>query len=218
MAPIRTSLEGVAIVIARVVAIVALPLVAMTLFALPAHAARVLVLGDSLSDAYGMPREAGWVHLLDQRLGDAHEVIDGAISGDTTAGAASRFEALLETRQPQLMVLILGGNDGLRGLDPGAMEGNLARIIEHAQARGIAVAIMQIRIPPNLGPIYIERFEAVYPRLAERYGIPLIDFFLDDLYDRPGMLMDDGIHPSIEAQPLLADIMEPVVREMMGVK
>lgn len=187
----------------------------MAIFALPAHAARVLVLGDSLSDAYGMSREAGWVHLLDERLGDAHEVIDAAISGDTTAGAVSRFETLLETRQPQLLLLILGGNDGLRGLDPGAMERNLAHIIEQAQARDIEVGIMQIRLPPNLGPIYIERFESVFPRLAERYRIRLIDFFLDDLFDRPGMLMDDGIHPSIEAQPLLADIMEPVVREMI---
>ncbi len=186
------------------------------MFALPAHAARVLVLGDSLSDAYGMSREAGWVYLLDQRLGDGIEVIDAAISGDTSAGAVSRIEALLEARQPEAMLLILGGNDGLRGLDPGAMERNLARIIEQAQARGIAVAIMQIRLPPNLGPIYIERFEAVYPRLAERYGLRLIDFFLDDLFDQPGMLMDDGIHPSIEAQPLLADIMEPVVRELVG--
>lgn len=200
LAPIRTGLVVVAIAI----------------FALPAHAARVLVLGDSLSDAYGMSREAGWVHLLDQRLGDGHEVIDAAISGDTTAGAVSRLESLLENRQPQVLLLILGGNDGLRGLDPGAMERNLAHIIEQAQARAIEVGIMQIRLPPNLGPIYIERFEAVYPRLAERYRIRLIDFFLDELFNRPGMLMDDGIHPSIEAQPLLADIMEPVVREMVG--
>lgn len=163
-----------------------------------------------------MSREAGWVQLLDQRLGEAHDVIDGAISGDTTAGAVARVEALLDQQQPQIVVLILGGNDGLRGLDPGAMERNLAHIIEQARERDIEVGIMQIRLPPNLGPIYIERFEAVYPRLAERYRIRLIDFFLDDLFDRPGMLMDDGIHPSIEAQPLLADIMESVVREMLG--
>ena len=182
--------------------------------ALPAQAARILVVGDSLSDAYGMSREAGWVQLLEQRLGDGFEVIDGAISGDTTAGAVARFDQLLETVRPELLLLILGGNDGLRGLDPGAMERNLAAIIERAQAEGIEVGIMQIRLPPNLGPIYIQRFEAVFPRLAERYDLRLIDFFLEDLFDRPGMMMDDGIHPSIEAQPLLADFMEPIVREM----
>lgn len=187
----------------------------LVMVAIPAHATRILVLGDSLSDAYGMAREAGWPHLLEKRLGDGFEVIDGAISGDTTASAVARFDALLETVRPELLLIILGGNDGLRGLDPGAMERNLARIIERAQAEGLQVGIMQIRLPPNLGPRYIERFEAVFPRLAERYGVYLIDFFLEHLFDQPGMMMDDGIHPSMDAQPLLAEFMESVVRKML---
>jgi len=187
----------------------------IAIFSFPAHAARVVVLGDSLSDAYDMPREAGWVHLLDQRLGTRHEVIDAAISGDTTAGALSRINDLLAQYQPQVLIVILGGNDGLRGLSPGGMERNLAEIIERGQASGAEVLLMQIRLPPNLGPMYLERFEAVYPRLAERYDIQLLEFFLQDLFDQPGMLMPDGIHPSVEAQPSLADQIEPVVREVL---
>ena len=180
-----------------------------------ALAERIVILGDSLSDAYNMPREAGWVHRLDQRLGEAHEVIDGSISGDTSAGAVSRIDGLLEAHQPQVLIVILGGNDGLRGLPPSALEKNLAELIERGRAAGAKVALMQIRLPPNLGPVYIERFEGVYPSLAERYEITLIPFFLDDLFDRPGMLMDDGIHPTEAAQPILADFMEPYVRGLI---
>jgi len=181
-----------------------------------ALAERIVILGDSLSDAYNMPREAGWVHRLDQRLGEAHEVIDGSISGDTSAGAVSRIDGLLEAHQPQVLIVILGGNDGLRGLPPSALEKNLAELIERGRAAGAKVALMQIRLPPNLGPVYIERFEGVYPSLAERYEITLIPFFLDDLFDRPGMLMDDGIHPTEAAQPKLAAFMEPWVRQLLA--
>jgi len=180
-----------------------------------ALAERIVILGDSLSDAYNMPREAGWVHRLDERLGEAHTVIDGSISGDTSAGAVSRIDGLLETHQPQVLIVILGGNDGLRGLPPSALADNLAKLIERGRAAGAEVAIMQVRLPPNLGRTYIQRFEAVYPKLAERYDIELIPFFLDDLFDRPGMLMDDGIHPTEAAQPKLADFMEPYVRGLI---
>ena len=180
-----------------------------------ALAERIVILGDSLSDAYNMPREAGWVHRLDERLGEAHTVIDGSISGDTSAGAVSRIDGLLETHQPQVLIVILGGNDGLRGLPPSALADNLAKLIERGRAAGAEVAIMQVRLPPNLGRTYIQRFEAVYPKLAERYDIELIPFFLDDLFDRPGMLMDDGIHPTEAAQPKLADFMEPRVQDLL---
>lgn len=179
------------------------------------QAERIVVLGDSLSDAYGMPREAGWVHRLDARLGAGHEVIDGAISGDTSAGAASRIDGLLAAHQPQVLIVILGGNDGLRGLPPAALERNLATVIERGQAAGAEVALMQIRLPPNLGPTYIQRFEAVYPELAERYGIELIPFFLEDLFQEPGMLMDDGIHPTEAAQDEIVAFMEPYVRALV---
>jgi len=188
----------------------------LALFGTAAQAERIVVLGDSLSDAYNMPREAGWVHRLDERLGDQHEVIDGSISGDTSAGAVARIDGLLKTYQPQVLIVILGGNDGLRGLPPSALERNLATLIERGRDAGAKVALMQIRLPPNLGPVYIERFEGVYSALAERYGVELIPFFLDDLFDKPGMLMDDGIHPTQAAQPKLADFMEPRVRELIA--
>ena len=188
----------------------------LSLFGNSAQAERIVILGDSLSDAYNMPREAGWVHRLDERLGDQHQVIDGSISGDTSAGAVARIDGLLETHQPQVLIVILGGNDGLRGLPPSALERNLAMLIERGSQAGANVALMQIRLPPNLGPVYIERFEGVYPALAERYDLELIPFFLDDLFDKPGMLMDDGIHPTQAAQPKLADFMEPRVRELIA--
>jgi acyl-CoA thioesterase-1 len=181
----------------------------------PAAAERVVILGDSLSDAYNMPREAGWVARLDRRLGDAHTVIDGSISGDTSAGAVSRIDGLLSTHQPDVLIIILGGNDGLRGLPPSRLEANLATLIERGRDAGAVVALMQIRLPPNLGPVYIRRFEAVYPSLAERYDVELIPFFLADLFDDPGMMMADGIHPSEAAQPKLADFMEPRVRALI---
>ena len=187
----------------------------LALFGNYAQAERIVILGDSLSDAYNMPREAGWVHRLDERLGEAHEVIDGSISGDTSAGAVARIDDLLEAHQPQVLIVILGGNDGLRGLPPSALEDNLAELIERGRASGAEVALMQIRLPPNLGPVYIERFEGVYPDLAEQYDIKLIPFFLDDLFDQPDMLMDDGIHPTEAAQPKLADFMERWVRELL---
>src|SRR6056297_2498035 len=181
-----------------------------------AQAERIVILGDSLSDAYNMPRETGWVHRLDERLGERHDVIDGSISGDTSAGAVSRIQGLLEAHEPQVLIVILGGNDGLRGLPPSRLAENLAEVIERGRAAGARVALMQIRLPPNLGPVYIERLEAGHPALAERYGIELIPFFLEDLSDRPGMLMDDGIHPTQAAQPKLADFMEPWVRELIA--
>jgi len=180
-----------------------------------AHAERIVILGDSLSDAYDMPREAGWVHRLGQRLGEAHQVIDGAISGDTSAGAVARIDDLLEAHRPQVLIVILGGNDGLRGLPPSRLEDNLATIVERARAADATTALMQIRLPPNLGPTYIERFESVYPRLADRFDIPLIPFFLEDLFDQPGMLMEDGIHPTEQAQGEIVKFMEPYVRDMI---
>ncbi|MEM7054960.1 MAG: arylesterase, partial [Pseudomonadota bacterium] len=167
---------------------------------------RVVVLGDSLSDAYSMPRESGWVYLLDQSLGDDVQLIDGSISGDTSSGAQARLDDLLELHQPQVLIVILGGNDGLRGLSPNQLRENLAGIIAKGQAAGAAVALMQIRLPANLGRRYLDRFEAVYPELAEQFSIPLWPFFLETLFDQPGMMMDDGIHPSEQAQPEIARI------------
>ncbi len=174
-----------------------------------------MIVGDSLSDAYAIPRSSGWVELLSERLGGQHELINASISGETSAGAVSRIDALLERHAPELVLIILGGNDGLRGLSPAQTEENLAVLIEKSKHAGAEVALMQIRLPPNLGPIFIERFEAVFTRLAERYAITLLPFFLDDIFDQPGMLQDDGIHPTAEAQPLMLEALWPHLQALM---
>lgn len=182
---------------------------------LPVSAATLLIVGDSLSDAYSIPRESGWVQLLSERLDEEHEVVNASISGETTAGAATRIEGLLESHRPDVVLIILGGNDGLRGLSPAQTEGNLAAVIEKGKASGAEVALMQIRLPPNLGPTYIERFEAVYPKLAAMYDVRLLPFFLNEIFDRPGMLMDDGIHPTAEAQPQMLEALWPELQALL---
>lgn len=170
----------------------------------PVSAATVVILGDSLSDAYGMSREAGWVARLDSEFSPEHRIVDGSISGDTSAGARTRLDGLLDAHRPDVLVIILGGNDGLRGLSPERLEANLDDIIVRGLQAGAEVVLMQIRLPPNLGRRYVEAFESVYPTLAERHDIEQIPFFVEALVGRPGMLMDDGIHPSAEAQAELA--------------
>lgn len=165
----------------------------------------LLILGDSLSDAYNLPREAGWAHGLAERLEGEMRVVNASISGDTTAGGLARLPDLLAEHQPSHLLLILGGNDGLRALSPAQLERNLGGIIALAQDQSVEVLLMQIRLPANLGPAYLSRFESVYPRLADQYGLPLLPFFLEDVFDQPGMIMDDGIHPSRQAQPKMLE-------------
>jgi acyl-CoA thioesterase-1 len=195
-------------------------LVAALAFGHAVQAATVMVVGDSLSDAYSIPRESGWVHLLSERLDGEHEVVNASISGETTAGAATRIDGLLERHDPDVLLIILGGNDGLRGLSPAQTEDNLAALIEKGKSAGARVGLMQIRLPPNLGPVYIERFEAVYPRLAERFDVDLLPFFLEDIFQRPGMLQDDGIHPTAQAQPLILQNvwteLQPLIESAVG--
>ncbi len=179
------------------------------------YAGPVLVVGDSLSDAYNMPREAGWTHLLSERLGEDFEVVNASISGETTAGAATRIHDLLADYRPGLMLIILGGNDGLRALSPRQIRDNLAAVIEKGKASGVEIALMQIRMPPNLGPAYVRRFEQIYPDLAEEYGIELLPFFLEDLFDQPGMMMADGIHPTPEAQPKMLERLWPALEPLL---
>ncbi len=179
---------------------------------------RLLIIGDSLSDAYEMPRESGWAYLLSQRLGTSYEVINASISGETSAGGLARLEVLLKRHDPDRLLVVLGGNDGLRALNPSHLRSNLDAMIDQARASGVEVALMQIRLPPNLVPAYLRRFEAVYPTLAERHAIPLLPFFLESLFDRPGMMMDDGIHPSESAQPLMLDQVWPALQDWLDIE
>ena len=195
---------------------IAMALFAVVLSSNSSAATTILVIGDSLSDAYNMPREAGWAHLLSERLGELHRVVNASISGETTAGGLNRLDGLLADFQPEVLLVILGGNDGLRALSPRQIETNLAAIIVQGLDAGAQVGLMQIRMPPNLGPAYVSRFEAIYPRLAENQGITLLPFFLDDLFDQPGMMMPDGIHPTIEAQPLMLERLWPALEPLLN--
>lgn len=181
-----------------------------------ASAATVMIVGDSLSDAYGLPRQSGWVHQLAEHWDGRREVVNASISGETTAGARSRIDALLERHRPDLVVVILGGNDGLRGLAPDQTEDNLAALIEKGKAADARVVLMQIRMPANMGPVYIQRFESVYPRLAEKLNVELLPFFLDGIFDRPGMMQADGIHPTAEAQPLMLEALLPTIERILA--
>jgi acyl-CoA thioesterase-1 len=187
-------------------------LVALMLFAcaLPASTEKpvILVLGDSLSAGFGIQADGGWVTLLQQRLdreGYRYQVVNASISGDTTAGGAARLPRALKTHAPQIVLVELGGNDGLRGLPLAEMQKNLAAIIGAAKKNGAQVLLLGMRLPPNYGPTYTRRFESIYAELARRHRVPLLPFLLEGVAQRAEMMQSDGVHPIAEAQPKILD-------------
>jgi acyl-CoA thioesterase-1 len=193
----------------------------LAVFSSPAARAEppvLLVLGDSLSAAYGIPAEQGWVSLLQRRLaerGFPHRVVNASISGDTTSGGLSRLPATLERHRPALVILELGANDGLRGQPPMAMANNLGRMIELSRQAGARVLLAEMRVPPNYGPLYAQKFQATFGELAKRYEIPLIPFLLDGVAGNTALIQDDGLHPRAEAQTQVLDnvwlVLEPLL-------
>lgn len=178
-----------------------------------------MVLGDSLSSGYGLPAGSGWVALLEARLralGYPHQVVNASVSGETTLGGRNRVAGLLERHRPEVLVVALGGNDGLRGLAPETTRANLAAIIEAAQARGARVVLAGIRLPPNYGRPYIEKFHALFPELARRYGVALVPFLLEGFGERLEFFQADGIHPSQPAQALMLDNVWPALEPLLG--
>ena len=166
------------------------------------------MLGDSLSAGYGMDREQSWVALLEARLNkDGHDyrVFNSSISGDTTQGGLTRLPGLLQRLQPRFVVIELGGNDGLRGLSPAITRRNIGNMIELSQASGARVLLAGIKLPPNYGAAYIGQFESIYPDLASEFGTLLVPFIMEGVVFEPGMMQDDGIHPSAAAQPVLLE-------------
>ncbi|AEY00868.1 acyl-CoA thioesterase [Oceanimonas sp. GK1] len=167
----------------------------------------LLILGDSLSAGYRMRSDQAWPHLLAEqwrREGRQVTVINASVSGDTTQGGLQRLPPLLQRHQPSLVLLELGGNDGLRGLPPGLIERNLERLIALAGDAGARVILTDIQLPPNYGRRYLQQFEQVFSRLASQHQLPLLPFFVAPLMGEQGMMMDDGIHPTVKAQPLIA--------------
>ena len=164
----------------------------------------ILVLGDSLSGAYGINTDEGWVALLQQQIsrsGYAYQVINASVSGDTTRTGLSRVDTALQQHKPAIVIIALGGNDGLRGLAFTEIENSLANIIERCQKNSTRVLLSGVRLPPNYGPAYNEQFAALYRRLSERYAIPLVPRMLEQVADYRELLQEDGIHPTAEAQP-----------------
>ena len=174
----------------------------------------VLVFGDSLSAGYGIDVDHSWTALLQNRLeeqGYEHRVVNASISGETTEGGAARIETALKTFSPDLIILELGGNDGLRGFPPQRMKDNLEKIIERSKAFGASVVLLGIRIPTNYGPRYTAAFEDVYRQVAEDLDVKWIEFFMDGVALNDDLLQADRIHPNAEAQPILLENAWPII-------
>ncbi len=188
---------------------------------LPAAAEPViLVMGDSLSAGFGLQPGESWVSLLDKQLADqdyGYRTINASISGETTSGGRTRIARALKIHKPGIVIIELGGNDGLRGIPTSQMQQNLAAMIKASDDAGATVLLVGIEIPSNYGPTYTEKFRAVYPRLAEEYGVPLIPFLLEDIAINPGLMQADGIHPNAQAQPLMLELiwkhLEPLTQK-----
>ncbi|MEB4590156.1 arylesterase [Candidatus Thiothrix sp. Deng01] len=161
----------------------------------------ILVWGDSLSAAYGIPVEKGWVNLLQEKLGDKYTVVNGSISGETTAGGLTRLPDALKAHKPAYVLLELGANDGLRGIALDEMRANLEQMVKLAQAADAKVVLIGIKLPPNYGPAFNDKFDAAYVELAQQYALPLVPFLLDGVADNWDLMQADGLHPTAEAEP-----------------
>ena len=178
----------------------------------------LLVLGDSLSAAYGMPLSRGWVSLLERRLEETDRpwrVVNASISGDTTAAALKRLPKLMELHDPKVVVIELGGNDGLQGKPLDTIRTNLRELIGVARDAGAQPALIGMRIPPNYGQYYSGRFEQVFREVADSENIPLLRFSLEELIKKGGMMQADGIHPAPEAQAQMLDSLWPDLNEKL---
>ena len=174
----------------------------------------ILVMGDSLSAAYELRSEQGWVALLSQRLqaqGYGYDVVNASVSGETSGGGLQRLPRALEKHHPGLVILELGANDGLRGLPIADTKENLVKMVQLSQAAGARVLLVGIRIPPNYGPRYTSGFEAMYPEIAKQYHLPLVPFLLDKVALDPTLMQSDGLHPTAAGEPL---VLETVWREI----
>ncbi len=179
---------------------------------------KILIFGDSLSAAYGIGEDEGWVTLLAERLAQEDselEVVNGSVSGETTTGGRARLPSLLERYNPAFVLIELGGNDGLRGLPLSLMRENLTDMIQLSQTSGATVLIAGMQIPPNYGPRYTEPFFAQYAELAEEFDLYLIPFLIDGIPQQPELMQADGIHPKAEAQSMILDNFWPVLLEAL---
>jgi acyl-CoA thioesterase-1 len=178
----------------------------------------ILVAGDSLSAGYGIDIREGWVSLLQQRLKDKgypHTVVNASVSGETTAGGRTRLPALLKRHHPAVVIIELGGNDGLRGLSLAQTRANINDMIAFAKTADARVLLVGIHLPPNYGPDYTHKFHAIYEELGAADGVALVPFLLEGVALTPGLMQDDGLHPRAAAQPRLLDNVWPVLDALL---
>ena len=168
----------------------------------------ILIVGDSLSSAYGMGIEQGWTSLLQERLRNnehPHDIVNISVSGETTLQGLNRLDAALQRYTPEIVIVELGGNDGLRAQPATEIQSNLGEILRKVREFGAKALLAGMRMPPNYGPVYTEAFDNIYPSLAQTFKIPLIPFFLEGVATDPELMQADGIHPNSRAQPVILD-------------
>jgi acyl-CoA thioesterase-1 len=182
--------------------------VMMTLLPWTVSAKTIVVLGDSISAGFGIEVQKGWVALLQNRLAAQHSpyvISNESISGDTSAGGLARIDDALRRHKPQIVLIELGANDGLRGLSPEAMKANLTEMVKRAEKSGAKVLLLAMKIPPNYGKRYIEMFYNIYPQLAAELKVPYVPFILEDVALKTELMQADGLHPNALAQPIVAE-------------
>ena len=181
----------------------------------------ILVFGDSLSAAFGIRPEQGWVALLTQRLqaqGYGYQIVNASLSGETTEGGVSRLPRALQLHRPAIVVLELGANDALRGLPLASTQANLEKMVHDARDAGARVLLVGIRIPPNYGPRYGEAFASIFPELAKQYHLPLVPFLLQDVALNPARMQQDGMHPNAAGEPVVLETVWPYLQPMIKKK
>jgi acyl-CoA thioesterase-1 len=178
----------------------------------------ILVLGDSLSAAFGTALDQGWVSLLKARIAEEglpHQIVNASISGDTTAGGRARLPLLLDRHEPAVVIIELGANDGLRGFPPQRIADGLTALVEQAQAAGSRVLLAGVRLPPNYGKAYAEQFQAMYRQVAEATGAALVPKLLAGVSERRELMQPDGLHPTAAAQPAILANVWPVLLPLL---
>ena len=183
-----------------------------------AAAGTVLVVGDSISAGFGLDTRKGWVALLEQRLkqeGFDDKVVNASISGDTSAGGLARLPAALATHKPDVVVIELGGNDGLRGQPPAQLQQNLASMIQQSRDSGAKVLLLGMQIPPNYGKRYVEAFAKVFGDVAQKEKVPFVPFFLEGVGGHPELMQADGLHPAVAAQDKLLENVWPTLKPLL---
>lgn len=176
----------------------------------------IMILGDSISAGYGMSPNQTWVHLLQQRLEQhypkQHKVVNASVSGETTSGALARLPKLLQTHRPNLVVIELGGNDGLRGQPPQLIQKNLESLVKQSQNAKAKVIIFGMKMPPNYGQAYSKAFENNYKVVSEKYRVKRLPFFLAGVAGNKNLMQSDQIHPNAKAQPILLNLAYPYIK------